>query len=129
MRIERLSPSMLLDATILRDVVPWLRAKAMAKKSFPGGHAITGFLFMMIIAASTNKRWTIAAAIITIPLLIMPRLVSGAHWLSDIVLGSFLVTAIPASWIFYSPLFSKVLSYVQKRDPRSHQPDPSKSSS
>ncbi|MBM3200978.1 MAG: phosphatase PAP2 family protein [Chlamydiae bacterium] len=125
--IQKKSPTFELEGIILRDVVPWLKAKWAAKRSYPAGHAITAFLFLSIMGFATNRRWTIAATILTIPLLIMPRLVSGAHWLSDVLLGSFLMTMIPASWIFCTPIFplitQRIESYAQKRNTRSSRSD------
>jgi membrane-associated phospholipid phosphatase len=133
--IERLSPSLVLETTRLSQLVPWLHVKESASTCYPGDHGITAFSFILI--ATFNMKWskTLIAAALATPCLILPRLVAGAHWLSDVILGSFLVCIIPATWLFYTPIYGwithqfikmierKKAYHGKEKNPRPYQPD------
>lgn len=133
--IERLSPSLVLEMTQrLSQLVPSLHVKESASTCYPGDHGITAFSFILVSYFTMSRTRTFIAALVTIPLLIMPRLVAGAHWLSDVILGSFLLAMVPAIWLFYSPIFGLIThqfcniiegrksSHAQEKNSRPHRP-------
>lgn len=88
--IKRDSPSLVLGYDVaLSKVLPGLEnVKDASQRSFPGDHAMTlcllcGFIFWL----TKNKLLRIAGVILTL-FFIMPRLISGGHWLTDLVMGS-----------------------------------------
>jgi membrane-associated phospholipid phosphatase len=44
----------------------------------------------------------------------MPRLITGAHWLSDVIVGSGTITIVFLSWAFCTPLFSRFTSACER---------------
>ncbi len=93
------------DSIRLSREVPWLSVKDSAKQSFPGDHGTTALLFAASYAFFAPRRLKILGWIYGI-FLCLPRLITGAHWLSDILLGSLPIALLFLSWAFYSPFCS-----------------------
>lgn len=107
--LQRVSPSVILSPVILLpDVVPELgKIKYSSKNCFPGDHAavIYTWLVFMLIYAKPNWRYL---AIGVAGLLSLPRLVVGAHWLSDDLVGGVCIALISVTWVCYLP-FERIL--------------------
>lgn len=112
--IPRISPTLFVDDAIrLSREIPWMSIKDSSSKSFPGDHGTTALLFAAFFAILAKKRLAIPA-IIYAAFLCMPRLITGAHWLSDILVGSGTITLITLSWMFCTPLFTTCSACVEK---------------
>lgn len=86
--LNRLSPTLELPGSQrLSELTPWIRTKDASRGSFPGDHGL--ILFTLTLygwrVLEPWARWCTAAAAV---MLTLPRLMSGAHWLSDILCGS-----------------------------------------
>ena len=107
--IKRASPSLILPHAIrLHELVPFLPAKDQSHNSFPGDHASLTLVWWGIVLLYTHKnhwRFTASAAMIVI---LLPRLIAGAHWLTDDVIGGLFVALLAIAWTCFSPL-SKVI--------------------
>jgi len=105
--LPRLSPTLTVDDSVrLSQEIPWMKIKDDSSKSFPGDHGTTALLFAASFAYLANWRLGILASLYA-AFLCMPRLITGAHWLSDIIVGSGTITLIFLSWAFCTPLLSK----------------------
>ena len=104
LHIKRQSPSLIFNSMErLSEQVSWLKVKDKAGNSFPADHATTALLFISsFLYLSRKKRIRIAAISYGI-FLCIPRLIAGAHWLSDILVGSLSIIIILGSWAFYTP--------------------------
>lgn len=112
--IPRLSPTLSLDNVVhLSDQIPWLSIKDSSSKSFPGDHGTTALLFAAILSLLSNRRIAIVATLYA-SFLCLPRLITGAHWLSDILVGSGCIVLICLSWAFCTPLFSSFCNFWEK---------------
>jgi Kdo2-lipid A phosphotransferase len=86
--LSRLSPTLELPGSQrLSELTPWIRTKDASRGSFPGDHGL--ILFTLTLygwrVLQPWARWSTASAAV---LLTLPRLMSGAHWLTDILCGS-----------------------------------------
>lgn len=88
--IKRDSPSLVLGHEVaLSEVLPGLEnVKDASRRSFPGDHAMTivllcGFIFWL----TKSFPFRIVAVVVGL-FFIMPRLISGGHWLTDLIMGS-----------------------------------------
>ncbi len=124
LRIDRFSPSFLhTDSIKLSAEIPWLKIKDSSKQSFPGDHGTTALLFAAGYAFYTNRKlaifgWCYGAFIC------LPRLITGAHWLSDILLGSGCIALFFLSWAFYSPLSDKAVAFITRLLPSRKRQQP-----
>ena len=105
--IPRLSPTLVVDDSIrLSEEIPWMSIKDDSSKSFPGDHGTTALLFATGFSYLAGWRLGILATLYA-AFLCMPRLITGAHWFSDVIVGSGTITIVFLSWAFCSPLFSR----------------------
>lgn len=110
---ERQSPSLTTPmATILSKVLPWIKIKVSARNSFPGDHATTAIMFMLTMGILLDKKRAFLAALTGI-FFILPRLIVGAHWLTDVLIGSLSIALFTISWTFYTPFFHIVVSKIE----------------
>jgi membrane-associated phospholipid phosphatase len=112
--IPRLSPTKVVDDSVrLSQEIPWMKIKDGSSKSFPGDHGTTALLFATSFSYLAGWRLGILASLYA-AFLCMPRLVTGAHWLSDVLVGSGTITMIFLSWAFCTPLFSRFTDGCQR---------------
>lgn len=112
--IPRESPTLVLESSIrLSQEVPWLHIKVDSSKSFPGDHGTTALLFAASYFYFAGWRLGIFAALYA-AFLCIPRLITGAHWLSDVIVGSGSIAIFFLSWAFCTPLHSWVTDQFEK---------------
>jgi len=105
---ERLSPSLVISSTIrLSDLWGDPNIKDSAEHSFPSGHAFAMFYWAFFTRLCVPKKMAFSALLFA-SFLSLPRLVSGAHWLSDAYF-SILFAAIWLSWTINFPLYRMIL--------------------
>lgn len=99
------SPSLELQpAHLFAELRPEIPAKDRSTSSFPGDHATVTLIWCGFLLYN-SRRWLSGALISGIALLlILPRLIGGAHWLSDVVVGGGVMASLTLSWAFASPL-------------------------
>jgi len=114
LQLRRQSPSLVLNqVTYLSDFLSWIEVKAYSSKSFPGDHATTAFMFAFSYAYLVRGRLAILALFYG-AFLCLPRLAVGAHWLSDIIVGSGCIALFSLSWMFFTPLANRCINYLEK---------------
>lgn len=109
----RKSPSLVVSPCIrVSELIPWDGIKDASSISFPGDHATTLLLFGLFytsFAPQQASRWAWVYIIVRSA----PRLIVGAHWLSDIAVGSLSIALIGAAWIIYTPLGAHLTSWIE----------------
>lgn len=102
--ITRYSPTLVLENSIkLSDHISWLKIKDGSSKSFPGDHATTAQLFGLTFILLGSKPLKIFAGIYAI-FLCLPRMILGAHWFTDIFIGSGAIVLFFMSWAYCTPI-------------------------
>ncbi len=113
---HRLSPSLVdSDAIRLSQLVPDVAAKDASPWCFPGDHgfvlaSVAIYLTLFSRPELATLAWLAAATFA------VPRLIIGAHWLSDIAVGSLAAGLVTVSWTLW-PL--PTVRWWQPRDARS----------
>ena len=112
--IPRLSPTLTIDDSVrLSDEITWMSIKDGSSKSFPGDHGTTALLFASTYTVLAGWRLGILACLYA-AFLCMPRLITGAHWLSDVLVGSGTIALVFISWAFCTPLFEKAVGWIER---------------
>ena len=112
-RIHRPSPTLVLPSSVrIAQTVPHLHIKDATSTSFPGDHATTLLLFAGGYALYSGRKLGTYAAIYAI-FRCMPRMIAGAHWISDIIVGSGAITLCFLGLAFCTPLQSWCVSYLE----------------
>ncbi|MCW8848089.1 MAG: phosphatase PAP2 family protein [Sedimenticola sp.] len=102
--VNRSSPSLTLEPVFrLSELVPHIQAKDASHGSFPGDHGIVTLIWVSCVWFFASWRWGVAATLIG-ALILLPRMVAGAHWLSDNLVGSSLLVLLMVAWILCTPL-------------------------
>lgn len=100
--ISHPSPSLFFEdanrLTQLTDIV----AKDASGNSFPGDHGMMLMIFAAFMARYFGLR-AFVAAICLVAVFSMPRIMSGAHWFSDIYAGSLSIVCIFVSALLLTP--------------------------
>ena len=114
LEIKRKSPTVVFDwATRLSHKVTWLKVKDNSIVTFPGDHGTTALLFTLFTFHLMGKRAGLLAFIYNLYWQ-FPRLVTGCHWLTDIVMGSFVISAFVTSLCIYTPLKEKLTDLLSR---------------
>ncbi|MBS0603899.1 MAG: phosphatase PAP2 family protein [Verrucomicrobia bacterium] len=112
--IPRLSPTLVVDDSVrLSQEIDWMKIKDDSSKSFPGDHGTTALLFAASFTYLAGWRLGVLASLYA-AFLCMPRLITGAHWLSDVIVGSGTITIVFLSWAFCTPLFNRFTNACER---------------
>ncbi|MCM5704320.1 phosphatase PAP2 family protein [Larsenimonas salina] len=107
------SPTLFFEqARLLTDVVS-IPTKDSAHNSFPGDHG----LMLMVFAAfmlkfATPRIGALSAALVVV--LSAPRIMVGAHWFSDVYMGSLSIALITLPWWLGTPLASRLIERISR---------------
>jgi len=102
---QRYSPSITLTPSYrLSELVTWINAKDYHKDCFPGDHGYVVITCIIFFFLQAGKRWGMLSLLLFLPF-IVPRLVSGAHWATDIIIGSGTMVLVSIPLLFATPLY------------------------
>lgn len=111
--IPRNSPTLVVShCTRISDEIFWLKVKDDSTSSFPGDHATTLLLFAggyTLIAGWRLGRYACLYALFRA----LPRLIAGAHWFTDIAVGSLSITLFFLAWGYLTPLHIWMTSAIE----------------
>jgi len=111
--IPRDSPTLVVSPCVrLSDEITWMSIKDDATSSFPGDHATTLLLFAASYAFYSGRRLGAWAAAYTV-FRALPRLIAGAHWFSDVAVGSGAIALFFLGWAFYTPLHTWAVGWIE----------------
>ena len=110
--IHRDSPSLIITPFVVLSESLGMHLKVASCHCFPAGHALV-LVFWAKFTKLYAPRWINILAMITVIVLSLPRLFSGAHWLSDIIFTIFYALL----WFNIAvgtPLYSYGIEQVQR---------------
>lgn len=109
---ERPSPTIVYeDAQRLTQLVPEMETKDASRYSFPGDHAFVLFSILFFYVYF-NARKCVLISILMAVIFMLPRLVAGAHWLSDNIVGGAAPALLITAWVLATPFsyyFARIL--------------------
>lgn len=114
--IERPSPTLHFQGAHRVGVVTGIPTKDASGDSFPGDHGLMLLIFCSFILRYLSFRSFLCALLITI-IFSLPRVMAGAHWASDILVGSVSLTLITTSWLLITPLSDIIIRWLEKHLP------------
>ncbi len=101
---KRYSPTLAVDGALwLTKLVPWLNAKDISITSFPGDHAYILISSAIVFWYLGPRRTAITFSVLAF-IFVIPRLIGGAHWFTDDVIGGAVPALFTVSWLFATPL-------------------------
>lgn len=110
---HRLSPSLTMPSVVfLAEVIPSLSIKASSHNSFPGDHTFVLLMWACYLSRLKSRSYLLYGISLSV-LASLPRLISGAHWLTDDLVGAGTLASIIASWALASPVCSVIASLLE----------------
>ncbi len=109
------SPSLeLTPFTSLDALYPQLSAKVSSGSSFPGDHASVLIIIASYCLLHVINRWSLLVLGLAI-VFMLPRLFSGAHWLTDQLVGGTLIAFFTIAWGRFTPYLAWATSRVDRQ--------------
>ena len=118
--IDRMSASAYFDQ--LYHNVNWvsqlsgLPAKDKAGSSFPGDHGMMLLIFAVYMWKYLGRSAFVKALAVFV-IFSLPRIMGGAHWFTDVYVGSVSFVLIVLSWILLTPLADRFISWLEPKVP------------
>ncbi len=117
---HRPSPTKVLSETWrLSTLVTWVNCKDTSPWSFPGDHGIVLLLAALYTSYFGNHRLKLAAWLVA-TIAMLPRLVGGAHWATDVVVGSGTMALLVSAFLFATPVHDWILDHMPSRPAGGH---------
>lgn len=110
--IVRASGTVIFSKTFHLNEWATFKTKDIAYSTFPGDHGMVAFVCVACVFHYLENRYRIPVIIAAV-ISVTPRLVGGAHWLSDELVGAGFVTMIVVAWLFSTPLAAVILEKIQ----------------
>lgn len=90
--------------------------KDASRDSFPGDHGMMLLIFSVFMWRYFGKVAGLIALIIFV-VFAFPRVMIGAHWFTDIIVGSMTVILIGLPWVLLTPLSDRLITFFDKSLP------------
>ncbi|AKP34922.1 phosphatase PAP2 family protein [Yersinia aleksiciae] len=90
--------------------------KDASSDSFPGDHGMMLMIFACFMLRYFS-RGAFATALLIVVIFSLPRVMIGAHWFTDIAVGSLSVVLVGMSWVLLTPLSDKIIDAINRRLP------------
>ncbi|MDC9621893.1 phosphatase PAP2 family protein [Xenorhabdus sp. XENO-7] len=114
--VSRPSPTLTFEnINRVDDMISW-HTKDSSKNSFPGDHGLMLLIFSCFILRYISRGAFFIALLIMITFA-LPRIMAGAHWFTDIAIGSLSLTLIGMSWVLLTPLSDIMATWLDKKLP------------
>lgn len=120
---HRLSPSVYFagihePVNFVSEMTGW-NVKDRSATSFPGDHGMMLLIFTAFMARYFGRKAFLAGTTICI-LFSLPRIMSGAHWFTDVAVGSLSFVLIIMSWILLTPAADTFIKWLESKIPLSY---------
>ncbi|EMW3572510.1 phosphatase PAP2 family protein [Yersinia enterocolitica] len=92
--------------------------KDASSDSFPGDHGMMLMIFACFMLRYFSRS-AFAIALLIVVLFSMPRIMIGAHWFTDIAVGSLSIVLVGMSWVLMTPLSDKIIDAINRNLPGS----------
>jgi len=115
--VSRPSPTLMVDGALRLTEISAIPTKDSAGDSFPGDHA----LFLMIFAGFALRylpRLAAVTAVLMVPLFSAPRILAGAHWMTDVYVGALSLSLVCLPPLLLTPLSDRLIDRLAPRLPR-----------
>lgn len=87
--------------------------KDIASSSFPGDHGMFLLIFVSFSLRYLGRRSFLASLAVFL-VFSLPRIMSGAHWFTDIAVGSLSVACVIMSWMLLTPASDKLIGWLDR---------------
>ncbi|MEY8713092.1 phosphatase PAP2 family protein [Mangrovibacter phragmitis] len=116
LHLQRRSPSLAFTDTVrVSELLPF-PTKDASKDSFPGDHGMMLLIFCGFMLRYFSVR-AFAISLVIFVVFSLPRMMIGAHWFTDVFVGSLTVVLVGLPWCLLTPLSDKLVNWFNLRLP------------
>jgi membrane-associated phospholipid phosphatase len=111
--VQRLSATLLHpDALRLSELVTWIATKDHSGDTFPGDHGSVLIICAGVITFYLPRAYAVAAWLLA-AFWVLPRMVAGAHWMTDDLVGSLAIAGAVLTVALATPLHRIVVDRLE----------------
>lgn len=119
--VKRASPTLTFSDINRVSKLSGLPTKDASSDSFPGDHGIMLIIFAcFMLRYFTRRAFLLALAIVVV--FSLPRIMIGAHWFTDIAVGSLSVVLVGLSWWLLTPASDWLIATLNRYLPGKNRP-------
>lgn len=119
--VKHSSPTLFFEQAYRVSELTGIPAKDASKDSFPGDHGMMLMIFACFMLRYFGKRAFLIALTIAV-LFALPRIMAGAHWFTDVMVGSLSVVLVGLSWWLITPASDRVVNWFYRTLPGKYKP-------
>ncbi|AYZ33784.1 phosphatase PAP2 family protein [Serratia sp. FDAARGOS_506] len=119
--VKHPSPTLTFDNINRVSELTGIPTKDASGDSFPGDHGMMLIIFSCFMLRYFGRGAFAVALLITL-VFSLPRVMIGAHWFTDIAVGSLSVVLVGASWVLMTPCSDWIVERLNRLLPGSHRP-------
>lgn len=119
--VQHASPTLFFEHVHRVSELTGIPAKDASSDSFPGDHG----MMLMIFACFMWRYFGLRAFLVGLLIVVvfgLPRVMAGAHWFTDIAVGSLSVVLVGLSWWLLTPASDKLVNWLYRTLPGKHKP-------
>lgn len=118
MPVKRASPTLFFPHVYRVSDLINFSTKDASKDSFPGDHGMMLLIFSTFMWRYFGRK-AFAVALSIFVVFAFPRVMIGAHWFTDIAVGSLTAILIGIPWVLMTPLSDKIITLFEQYLPHS----------
>ena len=119
--VKHPSPTLTSDNIHRVSELTGIPTKDASGDSFPGDHGMMLIIFSCFMLRYFGRGAFAVALLITL-VFSLPRVMIGAHWFTDIAVGSLSVVLVGASWVLMTPCSDWIVDRLNRLLPGKHRP-------
>ncbi|CVG09685.1 phosphatase PAP2 family protein [Serratia marcescens] len=119
--VKHPSPTLTFDNIHRVSELTGIPTKDASSDSFPGDHGMMLIIFSCFMLRYFGRGAFAVALLITL-VFSLPRVMIGAHWFTDIAVGSLSVVLVGASWVLMTPCSDWIVERLNRLLPGKHHP-------
>ncbi|MEH0884387.1 phosphatase PAP2 family protein [Enterobacter sp. UNJFSC 003] len=120
MPVKRASPSLYFPNIYRVSELLHIPTKDASKDSFPGDHGMMLLIFSAFMLRYFGKK-AFSIALVIVVIFAFPRVMIGAHWLTDIAVGSLSAVLMGLPWVLMTPLSDRLIAVFDRYLPGKKQ--------
>lgn len=111
--VQRCSPTGFFENIHRVSKMLVFKTKDYSGDSFPGYHGLMLMIYAGFMLRYFGKKAFAVSCIILI-IFMLPRIMAGAHWFTDIAVGSLSISLVGLSWVLLTPVSDKCIDFFNK---------------
>ncbi|CAI1596462.1 MULTISPECIES: phosphatase PAP2 family protein [Serratia] len=119
--VKHPSPTLTFDNIHRVSELTGIPTKDASGDSFPGDHGMMLIIFSCFMLRYFGRGAFAVALLITV-VFSLPRVMIGAHWFTDIAVGSLSVVLVGASWVLMTPCSDWIVDRLNRLLPGKYRP-------